>query len=65
MVCHQLYYNICLKIGYFILGKPTVNVGPDKSVNLGNSVTLQCVVIATPSATSVQWNKLPMVCQTE
>ena len=43
---------------YFILGKPTVNVGPDKSVNLGNSVTLQCVVIATPSATSVQWNKI-------
>lgn len=27
-------------------------------MTLGNSITLQCTVFATPSATNVQWNKV-------
>ncbi|XP_052061299.1 hemicentin-1-like isoform X6 [Mytilus californianus] len=38
--------------------RPAVNVDTTVSVTLGNSVTLQCTVIATPSATMVRWNKV-------
>ncbi|VDI64014.1 hemicentin [Mytilus galloprovincialis] len=38
--------------------RPAVNVDTSVSVTLGNSVTLQCTVIATPSATMVRWNKV-------
>ena len=57
---------ICVEILVFLftntiilyVGVPSVTVGQGYSVNLGNSITLQCTVFATPSATSVQWNKI-------
>ena len=42
----------------FVLDVPSVTVGQGYTVTLGNSITLQCTVFATPSATSVQWNKV-------
>lgn len=43
---------------YIVLDVPSVTVGQGYTVTLGNSITLQCTVFATPSATSVQWNKV-------
>ncbi|CAG2256290.1 HMCN [Mytilus edulis] len=37
---------------------PSVTVGQGYTVVLGNSITLTCTILATPSATSVQWNRI-------
>ncbi|XP_071166138.1 hemicentin-1-like [Mytilus edulis] len=37
---------------------PSVTVGQGYTIALGNSITLTCTVFATPSATSVQWNRI-------
>ncbi|XP_063441331.1 hemicentin-1-like isoform X2 [Mytilus trossulus] len=37
---------------------PSVTIGQGYTVNLGSSVTIQCTVFATPSASSVTWKKI-------
>lgn len=40
------------------LGVPSVTIGQGYTVNLGSSVTIQCTVFATPSASSITWKKI-------
>ncbi|VDI54451.1 hemicentin [Mytilus galloprovincialis] len=37
---------------------PSVTIGQGYTVNLGSSVTIQCTVFATPSASSITWKKI-------
>ena len=39
-------------------GIPVVTVLSTSSVNVGNSITLQCTVIANPAATTVMWQRI-------
>ena len=43
---------------HVIPGVPSVTIGQGYTVNLGSSVTIQCTVFATPSATIVSWKKI-------
>ncbi|CAG2194109.1 HMCN [Mytilus edulis] len=37
---------------------PSVTVGQGYTVVIGNSITMTCSILATPSASSVQWNRM-------
>ncbi|XP_052103246.1 hemicentin-1-like [Mytilus californianus] len=37
---------------------PSVTVGQGYTVVIGNSITMTCTILATPSASSVQWNRI-------
>ncbi|XP_052103319.1 hemicentin-1-like [Mytilus californianus] len=37
---------------------PSVNVGQRYKIEIGNSINLTCIIFSTPSASSVQWNRI-------